>query len=286
MHISVLLKEVLGIFGDIRLNTFIDATLGRAGHSLAILEAHPECHVFVGFDRDIETLEGVKSSLPATSILIHSNYRHLEEKLKAEGITQVDGILFDLGVSSMQLDQPDRGFSFQQEGPLDMRMDITQTLTAEDVVNSYPEDKLADIIYRYGEDRASRRIAKAIYQARRKERIRTTKELVKVIEAVLPRRGKIHPATRTFQGLRIEVNRELESLEDALEQSFRLLSPGGCLAVLSFHSLEDRIVKHAFKACDRAEFQILTKKPLIATSEESRQNPRARSAKLRAIKKI
>lgn len=286
MHISVLQQPILELFQEKTLNSFIDATLGAAGHSLAMLKEHPELTHLIGFDRDTSALEIARSLLPATSILIHSNYRHLASKLAEHNINQVDGILFDIGVSSMQLDQAQRGFSFQQDGPLDMRMDDTQSLTAEDVVSSYPEDKLANIIFNYGEERASRRIAKAIVTARRRERIDTTHKLVAVIESVLPRRGRISPATKTFQALRIEVNSELESLEVALEQALKLLAPGGILAVISFHSLEDRIVKNLFRAQDKEEFHLLTKKPLIASSEESRKNPRSRSAKLRAIQKL
>lgn len=283
MHISVLRAEVLGLFHSKQLNSFIDATLGACGHTLAILQEHPELTHLIGFDRDPSALENAKSLLPATSTLIHSNYRRLKEHV---GSQLVDGILFDIGVSSMQLDQKDRGFSFMQDGPLDMRMDTTQTLTAEDVVNSYPEEKLANIIYNYGEEGASRRIAKAICQARRQKRIETTKRLVEVIEQVLPRRGKIHPATKTFQALRIEVNAELDSLIDALHQALDLLAPGGILAVISFHSLEDRIVKNIFRDQSKEQFTLLTKKPLVASLEESRANPRSRSAKLRAIQKI
>ncbi|MCE5295320.1 MAG: 16S rRNA (cytosine(1402)-N(4))-methyltransferase RsmH [Chlamydiales bacterium] len=286
MHISVLQEPILELFSQVKLKLFIDATLGAAGHSLAILQHHPELTTLIGFDRDTSALAIAKSLLPDTSIFIHSNYRHMKEKLLEHNITQVDGILFDIGVSSMQLDQKDRGFSFQQDGPLDMRMDSTQTLTAEDVVSSYPEEKLANIIYNYGEERASRRIAKAIVQARRKERIDTTKKLVDVIETVLPRRGKIAPATKTFQALRIEVNSELESLETALKSAVELIAPGGIVAVISFHSLEDRIVKNFFKEQDKEIYSVLTKKPLVATPEECRQNPRSRSAKLRAIKRV
>ncbi len=285
MHISVLQEPILGLFSDKKLHCFVDATLGAAGHSLALLQTHPELTQLIGFDRDTSALQNAKALLPSTSILIHSNYRHLEDKLKEHGITQVNGLLFDIGVSSMQLDQPERGFSFQQEGPLDMRMDDSQTLCAEDVVNSYPEEKLANIIFNFGEERASRRIAKAIVQARRQKRIVTTSQLVQVIETVLGRRGKLHPATKTFQALRIEVNSELESLEQGLHQALKLLAPGGILAVICFHSLEDRIVKNIFRSQNKEQFSILTKKPLIASQEECRQNPRSRSAKLRAIEK-
>jgi 16S rRNA (cytosine1402-N4)-methyltransferase len=286
VHISVLQNNVLELFRGKKLNLFIDATLGACGHSLALLQEHKEITCIVGFDRDASVLERAKSLLPEGSILIHSNFRHLKKRLSEHKIDHADGILLDIGVSSMQLDTPERGFSFMQEGPLDMRMDASQSLTAEDVVNSYPEEKLANIIYAYGEEHASRKVAKAICQARRKRRITTTQELVEVIETVLPRRGRLHPATKTFQALRIEVNQELESLQSALEQALELLSPGGVLAVISFHSLEDRIVKLCFRSKSKEEFVLLTKKPIEASQEEARENPRARSAKLRGITKL
>lgn len=285
MHISVLLEPILQLFGQKKLYSFIDATLGAAGHTLALMGEHPELTTFIGFDRDEATLLQAKEKLPATAILIHSNFSQMQNRLLELGINQVDGILMDIGVSSMQIDQPERGFSFMHDGPLDMRMDLSQTLTAEDVVNSYPEEKLANIIYNFGEEHASRRIAKAICQMRKKTRIITTAQLANLIEQTLGRRGKIHPATRTFQALRIEVNRELESLEAALQQSLQLLAPGGIVAVITFHSLEDRIVKNFFRSQDKEQFTILTKKPIQATYEESKKNPRSRSAKLRGLMK-
>ncbi len=224
MHISVLLEPILQLFGQKKLYSFIDATLGAAGHTLALMGEHPELTTFIGFDRDEATLLQAKEKLPATAILIHSNFSQMQNRLLELGINQVDGILMDIGVSSMQIDQPERGFSFMHDGPLDMRMDLSQTLTAEDVVNSYPEEKLANIIYNFGEEHASRRIAKAICQMRKKTRIITTAQLANLIEQTLGRRGKIHPATRTFQALRIEVNRELR----VARSGFAAVPPASC----------------------------------------------------------
>lgn len=282
MHISVLQEPIRALFRNKKLNCFIDATLGACGHTLAILQEHPEITSLIGFDRDESCIERAKTLLPASSTLIHSNYSHLKEYTKGP----IDGILFDFGVSSMQLDQKERGFSFMHDGPLDMRMDMSQTLTAEDVVNSYPEEDIANIIYQYGEEHASRRIAKAIVQQRRKERITSTLSLARVIETIMPRRGKTHPATKTFQALRMEVNQELESIESAIDQALELLAPGGILAVISFHSLEDRLIKQKFKSLPKESWQILTKKPIVASLEECRQNPRSRSAKLRAVERL
>lgn len=286
MHISVLQEQVLLFFRSKMLKCFIDATLGAAGHSLAILEEHPELEQLIGFDRDLSALQIAKSRLPTNAILVHSNYASLREKLAPFAIASVDGILFDFGVSSMQLDQEARGFSFQSTGPLDMRMDQTQTLTAEDVVNSYREEDLARIIYEYGEERGSRKVAKAICQARKHGRIDSTEKLVQLLHSVLPRRGRLHPATKVFQALRMEVNQELESIKAGLEQAISCLAEGGILAVISFHSLEDRIVKYAFRAQDPSKFRLLTKKPVVAAFEEIRQNPRSRSAKLRVLQRI
>lgn len=246
---------------------------------------HPEIEQLIGFDRDPAALEIAREKLPHAT-LIHSNYAALASELEVRGIKGVDGILFDLGVSSMQLDQAARGFSFQQEGPLDMRMDTTSPYTAEDLVNSLPEVELARIIYEYGEERASRRLAKAIVIGRRKRRITTTKELADIIAGEMPRIGRLHPATRTFQALRMAVNEELDSLKEGLLQAISLLNPGASLAVISFHSLEDRIVKQTFKALDKERFQTLTKKPIEASHDECRGNPRSRSAKLRALKRL
>lgn len=285
MHISVLQEPILALFRAIKLHSFVDATLGAAGHSLAILSEHPEITQLIGFDRDESALAIARAKLPPSALLINSNFSKMKEELSKRGIFQVDGILFDIGVSSMQLDRPERGFSFQKDGPLDMRMDLNQSLTAEDVVNSYPEEQLAKIIYEFGEEPGSRRAAKAICQARRKGRIDTTQKLVDVLSSVLFRRGRTHPATKVFQALRMEVNQELLSLQVGLEEALSLLAPEGILAVISFHSLEDRLVKQTFRKLSDDAYSILTKKPIVATRQEFLANPRARSAKLRAIQK-
>ncbi len=210
--------------------------------------------------------------------------RHLAER----GIANVHGVLFDLGVSSPQLDEPERGFSFQQDGPLDMRMDQSVGTTAADVVNRTEESDLADLIYQLGEERYSRRIARGVVRARAQRPLSTTQELVAVIESSVPgsyRRGRIHCATRTFQALRIAVNRELDHLEPAIRDAADVLRPGGRLCVISFHSLEDRIVKHTFRALSGRALTVLTKKPLMASEEECARNPRARSAKLRVAER-
>ena len=216
----------------------------------------------------------------------------LKQHLAASGIGQVDGILFDLGVSSPQLEEPARGFSFKEDGPLDMRMDQSMSATAADLINRWPEAQLADAIFQFGEERFSRRIARAIVRARERHPLATTKELVSVIEGAVPanyRHGRLHCATRTFQAVRIAVNQELDCLEPALRDAVDALSPGGRLCVISFHSLEDRIVKHTFRALsgkDDPALVVLTKKPQIPTREESDRNFRSRSAKLRAAQRV
>jgi 16S rRNA (cytosine1402-N4)-methyltransferase len=216
----------------------------------------------------------------------------LKQHLTANGIGQVDGILFDLGVSSLQLEEPARGFSFQVDGPLDMRMDQSMSGTAADLVNQWPEAQLADAIFQFGEERFSRRIARGIVRARERHALATTKELVSVIEGAVPanyRHGRLHCATRTFQAIRIAVNQELDCLAPALRDATDVLSPGGRLCVISFHSLEDRIVKHTFRALsgkDDPALVVLTKKPQVPTREESDRNPRSRSAKLRAAQRV
>jgi 16S rRNA (cytosine1402-N4)-methyltransferase len=283
MHIPVLLEEILSFFRGRKLTTFIDGTLGAGGHSRAILEEHPEIELLIGFDQDKSALELAKQNLsPFRDKIrfVHSNFEHIKQHVREP----VDGILLDLGVSSMQLDTDSRGFSFLREGPLDMRMNQDTPFSAEDIVNSWPEVDLANVIYELGEERRSRQVAKAICQARRKERITTTTQLAAIVEAVIPRRGRIHPATLVFQGLRLAVNRELDVIKTVLPDAIDLLAPHGRLGVISFHSLEDRIAKETFK--QNTHIQILTKKPLVANQEECRQNPRSRSAKLRFCEKL
>jgi 16S rRNA (cytosine1402-N4)-methyltransferase len=225
-------------------------------------------------------------------LLFHGHFVDLKQHLTLSGISQVDGILFDLGVSSPQLEEPARGFSFQEDGPLDMRMDQSMSGTAAELVNRWPEAQLADTIFQFGEERFSRRIARAIVCARQCHPLATTKELVSVIEGAVPanyRHGRLHCATRTFQALRIAVNQELDCLEPALRDAVDVLSPGGRLCVISFHSLEDRIVKHTLRTLSSTDYPkvvVLTKKPQVPSMEESGRNPRSRSAKLRAAQRV
>lgn len=278
-HCPVLLREVLEIFAAKRLHRFFDGTLGLGGHARKIIEAHPEIERYIGCDRDPRAhslaREALKPWLKKVE-LIRGNY--------ADAIAQVegglDGFFIDIGVSSMQLDEKERGFSFQGDAPLDMRMDPEGELTAFVVVNRYSEKELARIIFEYGEETRSRKVAKAIVEARRRRPIRTTRELVDVIAPVATR-GRLHPATLTFQAIRIEVNDELGQLKRGLEAALKKMSSGGRVAVISFHSLEDRIVKQTFR--EAKGVRILTKKPLIPKADEMRANPRSRSAKLRAV---
>jgi 16S rRNA (cytosine1402-N4)-methyltransferase len=295
-HVPVLLAEVLAGLAPRSGGVYVDGTVGGGGHAAAILEASAPDGRLLGIDADPAALAAATARLAsfgARATLIHGNFRDLGRLARAHGFDPIDGLLLDLGVSSHQLDTPGRGFSFAVDAPLDMRLDPTGGDTAADLVNETPEDELADLIYRYGEERGSRRIARLIAEARRRRPIATTSELAELVARALGgRRGKIHPATRTFQALRIAVNRELESLERALPQAIDLLAPGGRVAVISFHSLEDRIVKLFFRAESGyggerpARLQIITKKPIEATEAEARANPRSRSAKLRVAEKM
>lgn len=249
----------------------------------------------IGLDRDGEAIAYSKERLAGFGdrvTLKQTDYRDLKCCLMDMGVPQVGGVLFDLGVSSPQFDDPRRGFSFREDGPLDMRMDQTAGVTAATLVNRESEHALADIIYQYGDERYARRIARAIVRARARSPVKTTGELTSIIAKAVPsayRHGRIHCATRTFQALRIAVNRELESLEPALDDAADLLAPGGRLCVVSFHSLEDRIVKQVFRALAQgpdARLSVLTKKPIVPSDEECRENPRARSAKLRVAERV
>ncbi|TKB52349.1 MAG: 16S rRNA (cytosine(1402)-N(4))-methyltransferase RsmH [Nitrospira sp.] len=294
-HSPVMPSEVLyWLLGDGR-KIFLDCTVGYSGHAEKLLEGSGPDGRLVGLDRDRSAIEASRQRLlrfGARAILIHGHFMELKQHLSEHGLSQVDGIIFDLGVSSPQLDEPARGFSFQQDGPLDMRMDQSIGGTAADLINRWPEAQLADAIFQFGEERFSRRIARAIVRARERHPLGTTKELVSVIEGAVPanyRHGRLHCATRTFQALRISVNQELDCLESALRDAVDVLSPGGRLCVISFHSLEDRIVKHTFRALSGKEnpaLIVLTKKPQVSTREESDRNPRSRSAKLRAIQRV
>jgi 16S rRNA (cytosine1402-N4)-methyltransferase len=298
-HVPVLLKEAIDFLSVRRGGTYIDATVGLGGHSYEIAKRLGAPGHLIGLDKDPAALEIARKRLgsaglsPATSdwpeiTLLHRSFAEIAKGPKA---ATIDGILADIGVSSLQLDDAARGFSFQADGPLDMRMDPHAERTAEQVVNHLDERQLADVIYEFGEERRSRRIARAIVRSRP---IQTTAELADVISAAArsmklgrDKPDRIHPATRTFQALRIFVNRELDDLKGLLEAAPRILKPGGRVVVISFHSLEDRIVKDAFREGVQAGyFSSLTKKPVTATEEESDRNPRARSAKLRAAEKV
>jgi 16S rRNA (cytosine1402-N4)-methyltransferase len=294
-HFPVMSKEVLLwlIREDGRI--YLDCTVGYSGHAEKLLEATSPDSRLIGLDRDAVAIAASRERLARFGdrvLLIHGHFVDLKQHLASGGISQVDGILFDLGVSSPQLEEPARGFSFQEDGPLDMRMDQSMSGTAADLINRWPEAQLADVIFQFGEERFSRRIARAIVHARERHPLATTKQLVSVIEGAVPanyRHGRLHCATRTFQAFRIAVNQELDSLEPALRDAVDVLSPGGRLCTISFHSLEDRIVKHTFRALSGKgdpSLMVLTKKPQVPTREESDRNPRSRSAKLRAAQRV
>jgi 16S rRNA (cytosine1402-N4)-methyltransferase len=291
-HVPVLTAEVLGHLRPERGGLFVDCTVGLGGHSRALLESGATR--IVGLDRDPDALSAARLALApwADRIdLVHADYRTFDDVLDARGVTLVDGALADLGVSSMQFDAPGRGFSFQRDEPLDMRMDRSTGDTAAQLIARAGEHELADTIYAYGEERFSRRIARAIVAARQNAPVDTTLKLATIVRRAIPSRGyqRIDPATRTFQALRIWVNRELEGLDRFLEAAAKRLRVGARLVVITFHSLEDRIVKHTFRALERsrdAMLKVLTKKPVVAGDEELRLNPRARSAKLRAAEKL
>ena len=286
-HEPVLLAETLELLAVRPGGLYVDGTVGLGGHAAAILGAGAPDARLIGFDRDAETLERARAALAgfgARVRLEHADFREAPARLAGE---RPDGIVLDLGVSSVQLDTAERGFSFQADGPLDMRMDRSRGETAADVVNGMEEGDLADVIYRYGEERASRRIARAIARAREKAPIATTGALATIVRRAAggPRWQRIDPATRTFQALRIFVNAELESLGDALRALAGLLAPGGRLAVIAFHSLEDREVKHTFRALGGEGYDVLTKKPVRPGADEEARNPRSRSARLRALRR-
>jgi 16S rRNA (cytosine1402-N4)-methyltransferase len=292
IHVPVLTSEVLRQLQPERGGLFVDCTAGLGGHAAALLAAGASR--LIGLDRDQEALSRARETLAPWSDrceLVHADYRSIVAVLDSLRIPYVDGALADLGVSSMQFDEPGRGFSFARDEPLDMRMDRSGGDTAADLVGRASEEDLASAIFQYGEERFSRRIARAIVHARRETPIETTGRLASIVRRVVPRRGymRIDPATRTFQALRIWVNRELEGLDAFLVGAARRLLANARLAVMTFHSLEDRIVKHTFRALERggaALVKVLTKKPIVPTDAEVAQNPRARSAKLRAAERV
>jgi 16S rRNA (cytosine1402-N4)-methyltransferase len=291
LHEPVMVPEVLTLLEPLRGGLFVDCTVGLGGHSRALLEAGADR--LIGFDRDTAALTLAAEALSAFGDrveLVHADYRDLGRVLDARGVETVAGALADLGVSSMQLDEEGRGFSFRRDEPLDMRMDRTQGPTAADLLRDVDEQQLADVIFQFGEERHSRRVARAIVGARREAAIDTTSRLAAIVRRAVPHKGhqRIDPATRTFQALRIWVNRELDGLDTFLAEATRRLRANARLAVITFHSLEDRIVKHTFRALEKTGegLRILTKRPLTPADNEVARNPRARSAKLRAIERF
>jgi len=304
-HFPVLLEEVLDGLNVRQGGVYLDGTLGAGGHAEALLSRHPDIRL-VGMDRDPAALAlagGRLASFGDRLLLVHNDFRFLDEALDEAGLDSVDGILLDLGVSSMQLDEADRGFSFTHDGPLDMRMDPEGEEPASALVNEMEPGELANLLYRYGEERRSRAIARAIARERDVAPIETTARLASIVAAVpgMGRMRNIHPATRTFQALRIAVNDELSAIEEAVPAGVERLAPGGRMAVISFHSLEDRIVKRGFRELQRpcrcpkempecrcglvSAGKVITRRPIIPTEEEAELNPRSRSAKLRIFEK-
>lgn len=292
-HQPVMIKEVVRLLCTKENGIFLDCTLGLGGHAEAILEASSPDGVLIGIDVDEDALEIAKRNLARFKERfkgVYGNFKNADKIIKELNVNSVDGILLDLGLSSLQIEKQERGFSFMRDGPLDMRMDKSNSITAEEIVNNYRIDELQRIIHEYGEERYAKRIAKKIGEIRGKKRIRTTSELVNIINSVVPAgRGKrrIHPATRTFQALRIAVNHELENLKQFFSIALNILKKGGRLVVISFHSLEDRLVKLTFRKWEEEKsFKILTRKVVTPSEEEISSNPRAGSAKLRAGERI
>jgi 16S rRNA (cytosine1402-N4)-methyltransferase len=296
-HVPVMTAEVLRYLRPERGGLFVDCTVGLGGHARALLEAGATR--LIGLDRDLDALTRARDALAPFGDrvrLVHADYRAIDEVLDRERVDLVDGALADLGVSSLQFDAPGRGFSFQRDEPLDMRMDRTGGDTAADLVARSTERELADAIFQYGEERFSRRIARAIVDARARTPVQTTGQLAAIVRRAIhrparSRRGamRIDPATRTFQALRIWVNRELEGLDRFLDAASRRLRAGARLVVITFHSLEDRIVKHTLRALEHREdalVKVLTKKPVTPGDDEVDRNPRSRSAKLRAAERV
>ena len=303
-HIPVLLNECIEGLNIQPNGIYIDGTLGGAGHSKEILKRLSKKGKLIGIDRDTTALKAAKENLKdfQNVIYIHNNHDNIKEILDDLGIKEVDGILLDLGISSYQIDEEKRGFSYIKNSKLDMRMDETQKFSAYDVVNFYSEERLANIIYEYGEERFSRQIAKKICEYRKNKEIETTNELVDIIKQVVPfNKNSGHPAKKTFQAIRIEVNNELKPLYGTIVNSIKSLKIGGRLCVISFHSLEDRVVKSAFNDCvgkctcppgipycvcgSKKQGNIITKKPILPSEEELKNNTRSASAKLRIFEK-
>ncbi len=306
-HIPVLKNEVLECLDIKNDGVYVDGTLGGAGHSFCIMERLAKNGTLIGIDRDQDALSAAKEKLKdyTNVIYVNNNHENIKEILEKLNIDKVDGILLDLGVSSYQLDEASRGFSYMHDAPLDMRMNREDKLTAHFVVNKYSEESLARIFFEYGEEKYSKRIAKAIISRRAEKEIKTTFELVECIKEAMPKSAlyeKQHPAKRVFQAIRIEVNGELINLAKAVKDAAYALKPGGRLCIITFHSLEDRIVKNTFEelegrctcpkelpkcVCNKVSYgKIITKKPIVATEEELEINPRSRSAKLRVFERV
>lgn len=291
-HIPVLLKEVVAALAVQANDNVVDCTVGAGGHSAAMLELTAPNGKLLGLDLDEAALDSARKTLErfgSRAMLVRENYANVRRVLLSQSFGPVQAALLDLGFSSIEIDDPSRGFSFRFDGPLDMRFDDRQDVTAVSIVNSWSPDELAELLTEYGEERFARNIAKGIVDRRREKRLLTTLDLVETIESSVPgfyRRGKIHPATKTFQALRIAVNDELGTIREALPELLAALEPGGRLAVISFHSLEDRIVKHFFRDEAKKEtLEVLTKRPIEAGEEEVAANPRSRSAKMRVVRK-
>ena len=294
MHIPVLQKEVIEYLNPKPNENFIDCTIGEGGHSLAILEKNGPTGKVLGIDRDPGVIKNIESRIPNLEfrkrlVLVCDNFANLEEIVKKQNFKQVSGILFDLGMSSWHLEKSGRGFSFLRNEPLDMRYNLENPLTAEKIVNYWSKPEIEKILREYGEERFAKKIAERIIESRAKP-IETTFQLIEIIKSVIPRKyqvGRLHPATRTFQALRIAVNDELNNLEKVLPQAINVLNRGGRLVAISFHSLEDRIVKNFLKKCGGdACVKLITKKPIRPSREEIIKNHRSRSAKLRACQKF
>ena len=305
-HYSVLLSESIEGLNIKQDGIYIDATLGYGGHSSEILKRIPKGHLY-SFDQDKEAIEYSQERLSKIGdnfTIIHSNFVNMVEELSKLGITKVDGIVFDLGLSSPQIDEKERGFSFMSDAPLDMRMNKEESTTAKDIVNDYSLEKLTEVFYSYGEEKMSRQIAKRIIDYRKDKRIETTKELVSIISSAVGAKyfNNNHPERNIFQAIRIEVNKELETLQTILPKAINLLNPKGRMSVITFHSLEDRIVKKEFKKYSEVNelvkglpeipdeykplIKLVNKKPITPSDEELRENSRSKSAKLRIIERM
>jgi len=307
-HISVLLEECIESLNIKKNGIYVDGTLGGAGHSKEIVNKLGKEGLLIGIDQDKNAISAATEKLKDSKCnikYVHNNFRHLDKILTELNIEGIDGILLDLGVSSHQLDEADRGFSYMQDGPLDMRMDIRQKLTAKNIVNQYSEEELYRILWEYGEEKWAKRIASFIVDYRKDKEIDTTYELVDIIKKAIPkgaRRDGPHPAKRSFQGIRIEVNEELAIIEDTIKTAVKYLRPKGRISIITFHSLEDRIVKNIYKkfqnpcTCppqfpicqcgEEQQLKIITRKPILPSKEELELNPRSRSAKLRVAEKV